>query len=81
LRTAEVLGLPVTVDWREAWPEAVPIPWLQGRQADLVWTRTHLLPWVRRQLRGKSAGDGLRPKRPELQPITEPLPADGSLVL
>jgi lysophospholipase L1-like esterase len=81
LRTAEVLGLPVTADWREAWPPAVPTPWLRGRQADLVWTKTHLLPWVNRLLRGKSAGDGLQPKRPELQPVTEPLPADGSLVL
>ena len=81
LRTAEVLGLPVTIDWRDAWPPAAPTPWLRGRQADLVWTRTHLLPWVHRQLRGKSAGDGLQPKRPELRPITETLPADGSLVL
>lgn len=81
LRTAEVLGLPVTADWRDAWPPADPTPWLVGRQADLVWTKKHLLPWVRRQLRGKSAGDGLQPKRPELRPVTEPLPADGSLVL
>ena len=81
LRTAEVFGLPVTADWREPWPPAVPTPWLRGRQADLVWTKTHLWPWVRRQLRGRSAGDGLQPKRPELRPVTEPLPADGSLVL
>ena len=81
LRTAEVLGVPVAEDWREPWPEAAPTPWLRSRQADLAWTRAHLLPWVRRQLRGQSAGDGLQPKRPELQPITEPLPADGSLVL
>jgi lysophospholipase L1-like esterase len=73
LRTAEVLGLPITADWREAWPPAAPVTWLRGRQADLVWTRTHLLPWVRRQIRGTSMGDGLQPKRPVLQPLTEPL--------
>lgn len=69
LRTAEVLGVPVTDDWREPWPPADPMPWLRSRQADLAWTRTHLLPWVGRQLRGESMGDGLRPKRPELQPL------------
>ena len=72
LRTAEVLGVPVADDWREPWPPAQPMPWIRSRQADLAWTRTHLLPWVRRQLRGESAGDGLLPKRPELQPIMEP---------
>jgi lysophospholipase L1-like esterase len=76
LRTAEVLGLPTEADWRELLPPAVPVPWLRGRQADLVWTKTHLLPWLRRQIRGTSMGDGLQPKRPVLQPINEPLPAD-----
>lgn len=69
LRAAEVLGLPVGGDWREPWPPAIPTPWLRGRQDDLVWTRMHLLPWVRRQIRGTSAGDGLQPKRPALQPF------------
>jgi lysophospholipase L1-like esterase len=76
LRTAEVLGIPTTDDWREPWPPATPVPWLRGRQADLVWTRTHLLPWVSRQIRGVSTGDGMQPKRPDLLPIA----ADGSLV-
>jgi lysophospholipase L1-like esterase len=73
LRTAEMLGLEVTEDWRAPLPPATRISWLRGRQADLAWTRTHLIPWVGRQLNGKSAGDGLRPKRPALGPIT----ADG----
>lgn len=71
LRTAEVLGVPVTEDWRDPWPPAAPTPWIRSRQADLAWTRSHLLPWVRRQLRGESMGDGLHPKRPELQPIAD----------
>ena len=70
LRTAEVLGVPVAEDWREPWPAVAPTPWLRSRQADLAWTRTHLLPWVRRQLRGESMGDGLVPKRPELSPYS-----------
>ena len=69
LRTAEVLGVPVAEDWREPLPPAEPMPWLRLRQADLAWTRSHLLPWVRRQLRGESMGDGLVPKRPELSPL------------
>jgi lysophospholipase L1-like esterase len=70
LRAAEVLGLPVTEDWREPWPPATPMPWLRMRQADLAWTKAHLLPWVGRQLRGESMGDGLAPKRPELRPVS-----------
>lgn len=73
LRTAEVLDLPVVEDWRQPWPPVTPMPWLRSRQADLAWTRTYLLPWVSRQLRGQSMGDGLAPKRPELQPLV-PLP-------
>lgn len=77
LRTAEVLGLPVTDDWREPWPPVDPTPWLRSRQADLAWTRAHLLPWVRRQIRGESMGDGLVPKRPELQPFAEQSTGNG----
>jgi lysophospholipase L1-like esterase len=68
LRTAEVLGIPVAEDWRDPWPPVEPTPWLRSRQADLAWTKAHLLPWVGRQLRGESMGDGLVPKRPELSP-------------
>jgi lysophospholipase L1-like esterase len=71
LRTAEVLGIPVSEDWREPLPPVEPTPWLRLRQADLAWTRTHLLPWVGRHLRGQSMGDGLLPKRPELSPLPD----------
>lgn len=69
LRAAEVLGVPVDEDWREPLPPEEPLPWLRSRQADLTWTTTHLLPWVRRQLTGESLGDGLAPKRPQLEPF------------
>ncbi|HET9139891.1 SGNH/GDSL hydrolase family protein [Actinophytocola sp.] len=71
LRAAEVLGLPATANWREPLPPADPVPWLQGRQQDLAWTRTHLLPWLQRQIRGTSMGDGLQPKRPALGPVQD----------
>jgi lysophospholipase L1-like esterase len=70
LRTAELLDVPVAEDWREPWPELDARPdWIALRRSDLAWTRTHLLPWIRRHLRGQSMGDGLSPKRPQLAPI------------
>ncbi|EHK87403.1 SGNH/GDSL hydrolase family protein [Saccharomonospora azurea] len=70
LRAAEVLGVPTESDWREPWPEnAEPANWLTLRRSDLEWTKTHLLPWIRRQLRGESMGDGILPKRPQLAPL------------
>jgi lysophospholipase L1-like esterase len=70
LKSAEVLGIPVEDDWREPWPaEEVPSRWIDSRRSDLTWTKVHLLPWIRRQLRGESVGDGLSPKRPELAPF------------
>ncbi|MFE0023698.1 SGNH/GDSL hydrolase family protein [Amycolatopsis sp. NPDC059021] len=70
LRTAEVLDVPVEGDWREPWPETgEPHTWITSRRSDLEWTKVHLLPWIRRQLKGESMGDGLSPKRPQLAPL------------
>jgi lysophospholipase L1-like esterase len=69
LRVSEVLGVPVTADWRERWPPAPPVSWLPKRSQDLRWARHHALPWVSRRVRRVSSGDGLPPKRPELLPF------------
>jgi lysophospholipase L1-like esterase len=69
LRAAEVLDIEVDGDWREPWPAEAPLPWISLRRNDLEWTWVYLLPWVRRQLRGESMGDGLAPKRPDLAPL------------
>jgi len=69
LRAAEALGVPTDEDWRRPWPEVGTDNWISLRRSDLEWTRTHLLPWIRRQLRGESLGDGLAPKRPSLRPL------------
>ncbi|WP_410655695.1 SGNH/GDSL hydrolase family protein [Amycolatopsis sp. lyj-112] len=86
LRAAEVLGVPAADDWREPWPESdEPHTWITSRRSDLEWTKAHLLPWIRRQLKGQSMGDGLSPKRPELAPLLPldttgvPLPAEPML--
>jgi lysophospholipase L1-like esterase len=76
LRASEVVGLPVDEDWREPLPvPASPVAshplviWLAARRLDAQWAREHAAPWVSRRLRGISTGDGLLPKRPELQPL------------
>lgn len=52
-----------------------PAPaWLAARRADIRWAREYALPWVNRRLHGTSSGDGLPPKRPNLEPVTPPLP-------
>ncbi|WP_223163576.1 SGNH/GDSL hydrolase family protein [Nocardioides humilatus] len=50
-------------------PAAHELPRREQRQADLAWARTHLAPWVGRRITGRSSGDGVLPKRPELAPI------------
>jgi lysophospholipase L1-like esterase len=41
----------------------------QARRANVAWAVTHAAPWVHRRLTGRSSGDGISPKRPELAPI------------
>jgi lysophospholipase L1-like esterase len=83
LRAAEVLGLPVTEDWRAPFPAPEPgssltvaptarALWLAARRADAEWARTYALPWIRRRIRGTSSGDNVIAKRPELLPIEAP---------
>jgi lysophospholipase L1-like esterase len=83
LRTCEVLGIPVTEDWRAPWLAEVGAirpgngavrlraraDWLAARRQDAVWARQYAMPWVRRRLTGTSSGDGLSAKRPELRPV------------
>lgn len=69
LRAGEVLGVPTEEDWRDPLPESERPNWLSMRRSDIEWTKAHLLPWIRRRLRGESMGDGLAPKRPDLAPF------------
>jgi lysophospholipase L1-like esterase len=83
LRACEVLGLPVTEDWRAPLPAApgavrlgngavrlrIGAAWLSARFADARWARQYAMPWLSRRLRGTSSGDGVPPKRPELLPV------------
>jgi lysophospholipase L1-like esterase len=90
LRTCEVLGVPVTGDWRAPLPPVAAgsgnvansgnaansgnRAWLTARRQDARWAREYAMPWVRRRLSGASSGDGLSAKRPELASVS---PAGG----
>ncbi len=39
------------------------------RARNVEWARTHAAPWVHRRITGRSSGDNISPKRPELAPI------------
>jgi len=45
--------------------------WLAARRDDAAWARTYLAPWVGRKIRGRSTGDLVEPKRPELTLLAE----------
>jgi lysophospholipase L1-like esterase len=67
---AHALGLPGTDEtWAQPLPPA-PLPTMLERlAAEVRWGRRFLLPWAWRHLRGSSLGDGLGPKRPNLEPM------------
>jgi lysophospholipase L1-like esterase len=67
---AHGLGLP---GFDDSWSAAVPPPeepaGLAALRAELRWAQLHALPWLWRYMRGRTAGDGLSPKRPDPQPM------------
>jgi lysophospholipase L1-like esterase len=70
---AHATGLPDATDsWTIPLPPAEPPTLLASLRSDVHWARTYLLPWIWRHSRGRSSGDGLRPKRPELLPVSLP---------
>ncbi|MEV0405573.1 SGNH/GDSL hydrolase family protein [Actinoallomurus sp. NPDC050550] len=69
LAACQALDVPVTGDWRDPWPSAPPVDWLTSRRNDLQWARAYLLPWIQRRLQGRSSGDEVVAKRPDLLPL------------
>ncbi|AZM63552.1 MULTISPECIES: SGNH/GDSL hydrolase family protein [unclassified Streptomyces] len=65
----QALGYPAEdPEWRLPPEATLPPRWVARRAADVRFARQHLLPWIGRRLTGRSSGDGLPPKRPELLP-------------
>ncbi|KRF12332.1 SGNH hydrolase [Nocardioides sp. Soil797] len=50
-------------------PTAPPVARRVAVGQNLRWTRDEALPWVRRRLTGRSSGDSLSPRRPDLAPV------------
>jgi lysophospholipase L1-like esterase len=69
LAACEALGVPSGADWREPWPARPRPDWLTARRSDLRWARTYLVPWIQRRLQGRSSGDDVVAKRPDLHPF------------
>jgi len=67
---AWALELPGSDDtWSRPLPPAPPETPLRRWRRELAWMRCFLLPWLWRHARGRSSGDGRRPKRPRLVPV------------
>jgi lysophospholipase L1-like esterase len=57
-------------------PDPLPVrTWRAARTQDLVWARTHFVPWVLRRVRHESSGDEITAKRPSPLPIQTLAPA------
>ncbi|MGW3290115.1 SGNH/GDSL hydrolase family protein [Streptomyces sp. NPDC001002] len=62
---------PEDTEWRTPMAATVPSAWVARRIADARFARQHLLPWIGRRLTGRSSGDGLVAKRPDLLPYKD----------
>ena len=60
-------------EWRTPMPVTPPPGWTARQVAHARFARQYLLPWIGRRLTGRSSGDGMPAKRPELLPYEGPL--------
>ncbi|HEV2636558.1 MAG TPA: SGNH/GDSL hydrolase family protein [Actinocrinis sp.] len=68
----EALGRPTGFDWRAPLAPRPEPNRLARTGSDAVWLAAFLAPWIKRRLTGRSSGDGVAPKRPELTPLAPP---------
>lgn len=67
---AHLLGLPDAGDgWSAALPPADRRGMRSAVSAEVTWAARYFLPWVIRRARGRSSGDGIVAKRPDLAPV------------
>jgi lysophospholipase L1-like esterase len=64
-----VLGVQPDPEWSRTLAAPRPLSWPSARAADARWAARYLAPWVRRRVTGRSSGDVVVPKRPELGPV------------
>lgn len=65
------LGVACDPGWLAAPAPPEELSWMSRTAADAKWATQHLAPWVKRRLTGRSSGDMVTAKRPELAPVTE----------
>jgi lysophospholipase L1-like esterase len=63
------LGVTPRAEWMASPPPPEALSWMSRKVADARWAKQHLAPWVRRRLAGRSSGDAVTAKRPELSPL------------
>jgi lysophospholipase L1-like esterase len=68
---ADALGLPDAAGWQDPLPASAPTPRLRQVAGDTRWVLQHFAPAMVRHARGRSSGDGILPKRPNLEPVNE----------
>ena len=67
---AHALELPgADASWSRPLPQQSSPTALERWRAEADWLRAYLLPWIWRHLRGRSSGDGVTAKRPQLRPV------------
>jgi len=67
---AEALNLPGSNhDWVELDGEPVRRSIRTKAYSQALWTQNMLMPWLWRHVRGRSAGDGRGPRRPQLKAV------------
>lgn len=67
---ASVLGLPGFDDgWADPLPPRRSPSVISRAAAEAHWVSAYLMPWLARRVLGRSSGDGVVAKRPELSPI------------
>jgi len=65
------IGAVCDPEWLAAPPPPEELSWMSRKAADAKWATHHLAPWVKRRLTGRSSGDMVTAKRPELAPLRD----------
>jgi lysophospholipase L1-like esterase len=60
----DVLGRPTPPGWPLDLGPRPRASRLRGGVSDVAWSREHMMPWLIRKIRGRTAGDGLTAKHP-----------------
>ncbi len=63
-------------DWRAPLPPQAPAATVDTLRGHARWAREYAGPWVHRRLTGRSSGDRVLAKRPELGPVVRPVGPD-----